>query len=216
MYKLALLPLVLALACGDDDGAGSMDTGTGGRDGAVGSDGGGGGTDGGGGGTDGGGGGTDGGGGGTDGGGGGTDGGGGRDSGSGRECEEPPMNIEDLDIDGMLLPRCSEDTRTALSECGDFDCAQSAAAADATPGISLGGGFSIDCSFCINIQLSLCVESQCPDENAALRCCTADNDCEDATCAACDDERAALDMCLEEADIMVSSCATLTDVCIDE
>ncbi len=195
MKKLVPLVCLLALGCGDDDrpmdsGVSLMDSGIRPR-----SDGGGG----------------------TD-AGSGTDAGGGTDAGSAGMCADPLPDLIELNARpgtgmGMLLPRCSADTQTAISMCRDVACLNAALAADMTPGLDIGGGTILDCELCYNAQVNKCIDDACPMEFADLRCCLESNGCTSpSSCPACMAQLDTLRACADTS-VGPGDCDALTNGC---
>lgn len=117
------------------------------------------------------------------------------------ECAEPPPDLRELNMDpevmGMLLPRCSGETLTCLMGCSDDACADACIAADATPGLDVGGGTTLDCDLCLNAQSNGCIGNEgCEAEWGALFCCVEANSCASPTsCPACSAQLSALQTC---------------------
>ena len=105
-------------------------------------------------------------------GGGGTDTGGfdsgpGVDSGGGGTCNDPlPL------LPSEALPRCSMDTLTCLMGCADAACQNACIDADTTPPVDVGGGATINCLGCLNLQTFACGSMNgCGTQWGAWNCC---------------------------------------------
>ncbi len=112
-----------------------------------------------------------------------------------------PANI--MPLPAAALPRCAVATQTAVAACGlptsaaASMCIGAALAADTTAAFDAGGGQTIDCGGCYNLQQVACLYSSgCDTQLDHLLCCAEANGCADpSTCAACDAEYTAVTSC---------------------
>lgn len=123
-------------------------------------------------------------------------GGGGSDAGGGGGCEIPA----DLGaLPAACLPRCSASTLTAFMACTTAACQQTAAMADTTPPITVGGS-AFTCANCVNYGNNSCYAASCPTEFDAYLTCSA---MMGATCTA---EVSAVNACVMAHMTVVQTC----------
>ncbi|MAR57153.1 MAG: hypothetical protein CMM93_09015 [Rickettsiales bacterium] len=124
------------------------------------------------------------------------------DMGEMRECAQELPNLVEINASpegmGMILPRCEAATLECLQGCEDAACEEACFTADGTPDLDLGGGNTIDCNLCYNVQFNYCIYDGCPDEFSAFLCCAEDNGCSDINnCPACSAEQDTLLTCAQ-------------------
>lgn len=138
----------------------------------------------------------------------------------GGACAEPLPDLRDIAMDPMappdLLPRCAADTQTCIDDAltaMDIMALQACLTGDTTPGVDIGGGQTLTCEFCFNVQFNKCVDAACTSQFADLRCCAEAAGCADInSCPACMAESDALSSC-SMGSVSIPGCATYTDAC---
>lgn len=118
----------------------------------------------------------------------------------GPACVPTPLEL----LPAAALPRCAAATQPVVDACGSplsvmgaGACIGAALTADTTPGFDAGGGNTVDCSTCYNVQQLGCIYGAgCDGQFDAFLCCVDANGCADPNaCPACTTQINAVRLC---------------------